>query len=98
MGMFKIEVWKRLKYIAKNTERIMGLAEDLNAKLDAVQSALDTEQAEVLAKLDALNAEITALKGEIVPSETASAILARMDAIIADIQSTVTPDEPPPSA
>lgn len=83
----------------------MPTLQELNAKIDTLQTALDDEQqqvADLLAAKDATNATLTQsiadltaandqLKASGGSDADRQAVSDKLDAIIADIQSTVTP-------
>jgi hypothetical protein len=73
---------------------VMGKIDDLNAKLDALDAALDQEKSEA----GGLTAEIADLKAKLasgLSADEAAAVEAKIDALLAKVPGTVTPDAPP---
>lgn len=95
------EISKLLRQLLKLNTEIMSKATEVEAKIDALQSKLDTEQEEVLASVNELKAEIQSLKdiiaGGATDGEALDRSLAKLDAIAADLESTVSPTTPPPT-
>lgn len=71
----------------------------LSEKVDALQVALDEEQAEVLAKVGELETTIAELRATIEAGADTAALQAigdKLDTITADLKSTVEPSSPAP--
>lgn len=74
----------------------MSKLDDLNAKADELQSALDAEQAQIQAAIDALTqtvADLTAQLGGVASDADLQAVIDKLTGTIADLQGTV-PDTP----
>lgn len=73
---------------------------DIEAKVDALQTALDNEQAQIQASIDALNVTIQELRDQIAgganDQEALERIATKLDSIQSDLESTVAdaPTEP----
>jgi seryl-tRNA synthetase len=82
-------------------ERIMGLVEDLTAKVAEVQATVDATQAAVQLAIANLKAEIQSLKDQLAgstPGDPAleaavAAALANMETIVQDLQTGTLPAE-----
>lgn len=75
---------------------IMATIQQLSAKVDALQAALDTEQQQILDAIAALQETVEALEALVADGGTEAerqALSDKLDAIIADLQSTI--DENP---
>lgn len=94
-----------LKQINIKLDLIMSKVDDLSTQVDALQASVDVLQAKVQAFEDAqaatiagLNKVIADLQAQIAASGTPEALQAVLDkvtAIKADVESTVVPDPPP---
>lgn len=86
-----------LRLIANNQRKIMANAQQLAEKVDALQTAIDTEQEQIQAALATLQNTIESLKAEILEGGTAAerqAIADKLDAAIADVSSTIADAAP----
>jgi len=79
---------------------------DIEAKVDALQTALDNEQAQIQASIDGLNTTIQDLRDQIAAGandqEALERIATKLDSIQSDLEGTIadgpTPGEPSPQA
>ena len=76
---------------------------DIEAKVDALQTALDTEQAQIQAAIDSLNTTVQELRDQIAAGandqEALERIATKLDSIQSDLEGTITdpqPDQPQP--
>ena len=69
----------------------MASQEELKAKLDELQTSLDAKQEEIKAAIQKLLDEIEKLKAAGVDD----ASIAKLDEIIVDLKSTLSPETPP---
>lgn len=86
----------------------MATAQELNDKIAELAAAVDAEQAQIQAALDALNAtkaaleaEIVTLKEQLAAGATPEQIQASIDSlnvVVEDIKSTIADITPPPTA
>lgn len=89
-----------LSSVNQKLDTIMSKATDIEAKVDALQSALDNEQAQIQAAIDALNVTIQELRDQIAggaaDSEALDRVAAKLDAIKTDLEGTIAdaPTEP----
>ncbi len=86
-----------LELVLKNQGIIMANAAELAAKVDALQSAIDSEQTQIADALATLQTTIDGLKADILEGGTAAerqAIADKLDAAIADVQSTIADAAP----
>src|SRR5687767_10199996 len=80
--------------------KIMAKLQDLNDKVDHLQHVLNEEQAQIAAAIAALQKSVDDLQAIIVDGGTEAerqAVSDKLDAVIADLQSTI-PDTPPSSS
>jgi|ERR1044072_8051610 tetrahydromethanopterin S-methyltransferase subunit B len=80
--------------ITLKLDQIMATIQELSAKVDALQAALDQEQQEILDAIDALEQTIEDLQALVVDGGTEAerqAVSDKLDAVIADLQATVNP-------
>jgi predicted nucleic acid-binding Zn-ribbon protein len=90
--------------ILTRLEDIMASITDLSAKVEELQTALDTEQTQIADAFAAFLAEVADLKAQLLAGGTEAerqAVSDKLDAAIADLQATipdapVTPPEEPP--
>lgn len=72
---------------------------DIEAKVDALQTALDNEQAQIQASIDGLNTTIQELRDQIAnganDQEALERIATKLDAIQTDLEGTIA-DNPSP--
>lgn len=83
----------------------MPTLEEINVKVDELQTALDAEQQQVIdllaqknATIETLKATIAEMEANVVDGGTAEerqAVLDKLVALTADLEATVTPEEPP---
>lgn len=74
----------------------MATIQELSAKVDALQVALDLEQQQIADAIAALQATVADLQALVVDGGTAEerqAVSDKLDAVIADLQATI-PDTP----
>lgn len=76
---------------------ILSKIDELNQKLDALDAALANEKAEDEAKTAEIATLRTQLDGSL-STDQATALEARIDALLAKVPDTVTPDTPPAPA
>lgn len=72
----------------------MPTLQELNTKVDELQTALDAEQEQIQAAINGLNEVITTLTAQVAAGgteEERQAILDKLTAIKADLEATVTP-------
>jgi predicted nucleic acid-binding Zn-ribbon protein len=84
--------------ILTRLEDIMASITDLSAKVEELQTALDTEQTQIADAFAAFLAEVTDLKAQLLAGGTEAerqAVSDKLDAAIADLQATI-PDAPAP--
>lgn len=86
--------------ILNKLHNIMATILELTEKVDALQVALDNEQAQIAAAIGALEQTVADLEALIVDGgteEQRQALADKLDAVIADLQSTIpdAPVEPP---
>lgn len=79
---------------------VMATIQELNDKLDSLQSDLDAEQAQIQAALDAQAALIAELQAQVAAGSAATpeqlqSVIDRITAISSDLKSTI-PDAPTP--
>lgn len=70
----------------------MPTIQELNTKVDELQSALDSEQTDIQAAIDALttaNAELTALVAAGGTEAERQAVADKIDAVITDLKATI---------
>lgn len=82
-----------LLHLFNRQERIMATLQELTDKLDALQVALDNEQAQVKAALDAQAALIAELQAQVNDGATPAqlqAIIDRISSIQTDLEGTIT--------
>lgn len=74
---------------------------EIEAKVDALQDALDNEQAQIQAAIDGLNITIQELRDQIAgganDQEALERIATKLDSIQADLAGTITDTEPEPT-
>lgn len=74
----------------------MSTLAELNAKVEELSAVVDREQEEIQAAIDALNGVIADLQAQVAEGGTAEerdAIVAKLEEIKADLESTVTPTD-----
>lgn len=82
--------------IIQKLNLIMATIQELSAKVDALQVALDLEQQQIADAIAALQATVADLQALVVDGGTAEerqAVSDKLDAVIADLQATI-PDTP----
>ena len=94
------KVIKLLRQIINLNTTTVAKIDELNQKVTDLQAAVDTEQQEVANALAALQTEVQTLKdiiasGSAATEEQLQAVVNNIDAIIADVQTTI-PNLPPP--
>lgn len=92
------QIIKLIKQVLHINQNIMGKIEELNAKADALQAAIDETQDKVLVKIATLEATVQELKDQIANGGNDPALQAiadKLDAATADLRSTF-PEEPQP--
>lgn len=70
----------------------MPTLEELSAKADELQTALDTEQEQIQTAVNGLNETITTLQGQVADGgtpEARQAVLDKLNAIKADLEATI---------
>lgn len=75
----------------------MPTLEELSAKVDELQQALDTEQEQIQAVINGLNETITQLQQQVAEGgtqEERQAVLDKLNALKSDLESTVPPPNP----
>lgn len=75
------ETKKMLVEIHKNTKKIMALVEQLEEKIGALQTSVDTFQEVAISKVAELNAVITDLQGQIANGATPEQLQTLLDKI-----------------
>lgn len=97
-----IGIEKSLKTINNKLNYLMANMQDLSAKVDSLQTALDTEQEQIAAAISALEQTVTNLQEMVTEGGTAEerqALADKIDSIKNDLQGTIsdTPvvDNPP---
>lgn len=97
-GTNESEVMDLLNKIFKQNTNMAKNIQDLSAKADELQTALDNVQAKVEENTATLKAEIQELKDVIAnggSGEAIDAVFAKLDATLVDLNSTFPPAEPP---
>lgn len=94
------KVIKLLRQIINLNTTTVAKIDEVNEKLTALQTAVDEEQQEVANALAALQTEVQTLKdiiaaGGAATEEQLQAVVTNIDAIIADVKTTI-PNLPPP--
>lgn len=87
---------RKIDHLTKYIHDIMASIQELTAKVDALQTALDEEQAVIKAAIDALNQTVTdlqAIVSEGGTTEERQALADKLDAITEDLKGTI-PDAP----
>ena len=87
----------QITQINNKLERIMATLEEVTAKITALQTALDNEQAQIQAAIDGLTGQIAALNDQIANGATPEQLQVIADsltAITTDLEGTI-PDAPP---
>lgn len=77
----------------------MASIQELTAKVDALQTALDNEQAQIKDAIDGLTQTVTDLQAIIADGGTAEerqALADKLDAVITDLQGTIADTPPTP--
>lgn len=95
--MFDIHIHQN-SVTPKQIKIIMEKLDELSAKVDALQVALDAEQAQIAAAIDGLSATIVALEAQLADGATPEAvqvIIDKVDAIKADLEGTVADEVDP---
>lgn len=72
----------------------MPTLEEISAKVDELQTALDTEQEQIAAAIEGLNATIADLTSQLADGgtpEARQAVLDKLNAIKTDLEGTVAP-------
>ena len=85
-------VLHELEIIKSNQQKIMASIAELSAKVDTLQTALDTEQEQIAAAIAALQQTVTDLNAIIAEGGTAEerqALSDKLDAVITDLQGTI---------
>jgi len=79
-------------YFNLKLKKIMATIDEINAKVDELQSALDAEQVEIKEAIDALAAtvaDLTAQLGDGGTTEQRQAVIDKLNATLVDLQGTV---------
>lgn len=90
---------KKLDHIITINTQIMASIAELSAKVDTLQTALDTEQEQIAAAIAALQQSVTDLQAIVADGGTAEerqALSDKLDAIIVDLQGTIADNPPQP--
>ena len=94
------ESLKLLRQILNLNKITVAKVSDIEAKVDALQTALDNEQTQIQAAIDALNTTVQELRDQIAAgdAEALERIATKLDTITSDLSSTIadTPEEPQP--
>lgn len=89
------------KTINLKLDKIMSKATDIEAKVDALQTTLDEEQAQIRLSIDGLTTTIQELRDQIAgggaDEEALDRILNKLDGIKSDLEGTIAdaPQDPP---
>lgn len=70
----------------------MATIQELSAKVDELQTALDTEQQQIADAIAALQATVTDLQGQLTAGGTEAerqAVLDKLNSVITDLQGTI---------
>jgi ABC-type transporter Mla subunit MlaD len=81
----------------QNQATIMATVSQLGAKVDELQSAIDSEQEQIAGALSSLQSTVDELKAQIVAGgteEERQAIADKLDAAVADVKSTIADAAP----
>lgn len=81
------ELLNLVKQILNNTTETMSKTTDIEAKVDALQTALDNEQAQIQTAIDALSATVQELRDQIAAGQTDNDALDRIATKLDDIKS-----------
>lgn len=79
------------------TRKIMATLAELNAKIDELEATVNAEQEQITAAISGLQATIDELRAQLEDQDPAAiqAAIDRLDAIKADLESTVADEEEP---
>lgn len=92
------EVITLLNKIFNQNTNIMSKVTDIEAKVDALQATLDTEQEQIQQAIDSLNDTVNELREQIAgggaDNEALDRIATKLDTIKADLEESITPEEP----
>lgn len=96
------EIITLLKKIINQNNNAMSKITDIEAQVDALQTALDNEQAQIQTAIDGLNVTIQELRDQIAggatDTEALDRIVTKLDGLKSDLEGTIadTPTEPNP--
>lgn len=78
--------------------KIMATLAELNTKIDELEATVNAEQEQITAAISGLQTTIDELRAQLEDQDTAAiqAAIDRLDAIKADLESTVADEEEPP--
>lgn len=97
-GSQESEVITLLNKIFNQNISTMSKVTDIEQKVDALQTKLDDEQAEIQTAIDALNTTVQELRDQIAggagDAEALERIATKLDNITTDLEATVTPATP----
>lgn len=91
---FMSSTTKTLSSITKQINKMANFVEEAAAKTAEWQKQQDLMQAAVIARLDALNGQVTELISNMGTPAQQAAVLAAMDNGIADVKTTLPPASP----
>ena len=80
--------------IHEKQEIIMATIAELSAKVDELQSTIDTEQEQIAAAIAKLQETIDELSANQNDPEAINAVIAKLESAKTDLEGTVTPGEP----
>lgn len=87
-----LEILQELKSINKKLDKMANSIQELTTKVDALQTALDTEQEQIKAAIDGLTQTVTDLQALVAEGGTAEerqALADKLDAITTDLKGTI---------
>lgn len=82
--------------LLNNQTKIMATLQELSAKVDELQTALDNEQEQIKNAIDTLNATVEQLRTDLAgggTEEERQAVIDKIDTVITDLKGTVEPNE-----
>lgn len=86
------EILSLLNILKTQNHNIMATIQELSAKVDELQTALDTEQQQIADAIAALQATVTDLQGQLTAGGTEAerqAVLDKLNSVITDLQGTI---------
>jgi DNA repair ATPase RecN len=88
---------EKLNLIIQNQQKMATSISDLSAKVDALQTALDEEQAQVKEAIDKLQASVDELRAGGGTAEEREALASKIDNVITDLKGTIPDTTEPPA-